>query len=95
MTKISSYKEAFHRLRNCLADMDCAIIGWRKGLAFNNEVEVVDELERMIKRALEESGKPEGYVLPKLCPEGGEHKWTAECEKCEMKIYHNPDIPAI
>jgi hypothetical protein len=32
------------------------------------------------------------YPLPKLCPEGGEHKWTAECEKCSMKIYHNPDI---
>ncbi len=34
----------------------------------------------------------EGHcVLPKECPEGGEHKWTCKCEKCGMKIWHNPE----
>ena len=30
-------------------------------------------------------------ILPKECPEGGDHKWVSCCEKCDMKIFYNPE----
>ncbi|KKN77605.1 hypothetical protein LCGC14_0358800 [marine sediment metagenome] len=39
-------------LLNEVIDMQSAIIGWRKKLAFNSEDDLIGELERMIERAL-------------------------------------------
>jgi hypothetical protein len=30
-------------------------------------------------------------ILPKECPEGGEHHWVSHCKKCDMQIYYNPE----
>ena len=39
-------------LKNQIIDMQSAIIGWRKGLAFNSPEDLINELERMIEQAL-------------------------------------------
>lgn len=40
-------------LKNKVIDMQSAIIGWRKKLAFNSEDDLISELEQMIEGALE------------------------------------------
>ncbi len=39
-------------LENRIIDMSLAIIGWRKGLSFNSEDDLIGELERMINEAV-------------------------------------------
>ena len=45
-------QEKYDILRNQVIDMQNAIIGWQEKLAFNNETELIDELERLIEKAL-------------------------------------------
>lgn len=46
-------KGKYVKLRNEVIDMQSAIIGWRKRLAYNSEDDLINELERMIKKALQ------------------------------------------
>ncbi|GAG73224.1 unnamed protein product [marine sediment metagenome] len=47
----------YHRLCNQVIDMQCAIIGWRKKLAFNSEDDLIGELDRRITEALKDVPK--------------------------------------
>ena len=48
----ASELEKYHILKNQVIDMSLAIIGWQEGLSFENEKELIDELERMINEAI-------------------------------------------
>lgn len=48
-------QEKIDILRNRLIDMQCAITGWHEGLSFDDENDLIIELDRQIKVALEES----------------------------------------
>ncbi len=48
-----STKSKYTKLRNEVIDMQNAIIGWRKELAYDSEDDLISELERMISEALE------------------------------------------
>lgn len=49
--KMSS-EEQVKYLLNQIIDMDCAIIGYREGLAYESADDLVNELERMVKDVL-------------------------------------------
>ena len=50
--ELKTKNEKFDTLANHLIDMSHAITGWREAVAFNNKGDLIDELERMVNKAL-------------------------------------------
>ena len=51
-TELKTANAKIDILKNEFIDMQGAIIGWHKGIAFNSEDDLIDALDEMIERSL-------------------------------------------